>query len=98
MVNDVLTCFAISEAPHGGFKASGIGRTHGELGLDEMVRVKYIDSDMLPQLPKPWWFPYAGFLPQLSGLTDFLFGRGPVRRLRGGLRSAPALFRNWRRR
>jgi acyl-CoA reductase-like NAD-dependent aldehyde dehydrogenase len=96
MINDVLTCFAISEAPHGGFKASGIGRTHGDLGLDEMVRIKYVDSDMIPALPKPWWFAYSGFLPQLTGLVDFLFGGGPVARLRGGLRSAPALVRNWR--
>lgn len=98
MVNDVLTCFAISEAPHGGFKSSGIGRTHGKLGLDEMVRVKYIDSDLVPRLPKSWWFAYSGFLPQLNALVDFLFGRGPVARVRAGLRSAPALLRNWRRR
>src|ERR1700751_5699198 len=28
MVNDVVSCFGISEAPHGGVKASGVGRTH----------------------------------------------------------------------
>jgi delta 1-pyrroline-5-carboxylate dehydrogenase len=39
MINDVLTCFGISEAPHGGFKSSGIGHTHGRYGLDEMVRI-----------------------------------------------------------
>ncbi len=97
MVNDVLTCFAISEAPHGGFKASGIGRTHGKLGLDEMVRVKHIDIDMLPRLPKPWWFAYSGFVSQLRALIEFLFGRGLAARVRGGFRSAPALLRNWRR-
>ena len=37
MVNDVIACFGISEAPHGGVKASGIGRTHGRFGLEEMV-------------------------------------------------------------
>ncbi len=46
MVNDVLSCFSISEAPHGGVKASGLGRTHGRWGLEEMVRVKYLDSDL----------------------------------------------------
>jgi len=40
MVNDVVSCFGISEAPHGGVKASGLGRTHGRFGLDEMVRNK----------------------------------------------------------
>ncbi len=48
MVNDVVACFGISEAPHGGVKASGIGRTHGKFGLEEMVRTKYLDSDRLP--------------------------------------------------
>jgi len=32
MVNDVVSCFGISEAPHGGFKSSGIGRAHGRFG------------------------------------------------------------------
>ena len=40
MVNDVISCFGIAEAPHGGFKFSGIGRTHGEMGMAEMVQVK----------------------------------------------------------
>ena len=38
MVNDVISCFGISEAPHGGVKASGVGRTHGRFGLEEMVQ------------------------------------------------------------
>ena len=32
MVNDCISYFGISEAPHGGPKASGIGRTHSRLG------------------------------------------------------------------
>ena len=48
MVNDVISCFGISEAPHGGVKSSGLGRTHGRLGLEEMVRMKYFDIDRIP--------------------------------------------------
>jgi succinate-semialdehyde dehydrogenase/glutarate-semialdehyde dehydrogenase len=97
MVNDVLTCFGTSEAPHGGFKSSGIGRTHGTFGLEEMVRVKYLDTDLLPRLPKPWWHRYGpSFAPQLEAMMDFLFGSGIISRLGGGLRSLPALLRNWR--
>ena len=97
MVNDVISCFGISEAPHGGFGASGIGRTHGRLGMEEMVRIKYVDSDRLPGLPKPWWYRYgSAFVPQLEGMIDFLFGRGIGRRMAGGIRSFPALFRNTR--
>ncbi len=84
MVNDCASYFGISEAPHGGVKSSGIGRTHSRLGLLEMVRVKYIDVDLVPRLPKVWWF---GYNPQairlMSGFTDFLFARGFVRRARG---------------
>ncbi len=96
MVNDVLTCFGISEAPHGGMKASGIGRSHGRLGLEEMVQVKYVDSDLLPRIRKVWWFGYGlEFSRQMGGFVDFLFGRG-LRRIAGGLRSAGAFFRKGR--
>src|SRR6266496_1153208 len=52
MVNDAVSCYGISEAPHGGVKSSGIGRTHGRWGLDEMVRLKYVASDRLPRMKK----------------------------------------------
>src|SRR2546423_2196906 len=58
MVNDAISCYGISEAPHGGIKASGIGRTHGKLGLEEMVRAKYLDVDLL-RIKKPWWYGYG---------------------------------------
>ncbi len=94
MINDVVSCFAISEAPHGGVKASGLGFTHGRQGLEEMVRQKYVDIDLTPRLPKLWWYGYgARFARQMEGFTDFLFSRRPWRRLRGGLRSLPALWR-----
>jgi len=95
MINDVISCFGISEAPHGGFEASGIGRTHGRFGLQEMVRVKYVDSELLPRLPKPWWYPYGGAMaPQLEAMVDFLFSPRWMKRVRGAFVSMPALFRN----
>ena len=80
MVNDVVSCFGIAEAPHGGVKASGIGRTHGRLGLEEFVRVKFVDTDYLSVLPKPWWYG-AGpeFARGMESLIDALHGRGPGR-------------------
>ena len=84
MVNDVISGFGIAEAPHGGFKQSGIGRTHGELGLAEMVQVKYVDVDLLPRMPKVWWFGYgAAFQQQMSGFIDMLFGSGLGARSQG---------------
>src|SRR5579872_4208143 len=94
MVNDVVSCFGISEAPHGGVKASGLGRTHGRFGLEEMVWVKYLDSDYLPRLRKVWWYGYGQeFTRQMEGFVDFLFSRNWGARLAGGLRALKAYFR-----
>ena len=89
MVNDAVSCFGISEAPHGGVKASGLGRTHGRFGLDEMVRVKYIDSDRMPGIKKVWWYGYGErFARQMEGFLDMQFARGLGARVRGALKSA----------
>ena len=94
MVNDCLTGFAISEAPHGGIKSSGIGRTHGRMGLEEMVRVKYVDSDLLPRMSKIWWYGYSqAFAEQMRAFVDFLFAGRWDKRLKGGIKSAAALRR-----
>jgi acyl-CoA reductase-like NAD-dependent aldehyde dehydrogenase len=80
MINDVVSCFGIAEAPHGGVKASGIGRTHGRLGLDEVVRTKFVDTDYLSALPKPWWYGAGpGFARGIESLIDALHGRGAGR-------------------
>ena len=92
MVNDAVSCFGISEVPHGGVKASGIGRTHGQYGLEEMVRIKYLDSDRLPGVKKVWWYGYgATFARQMEGFLDLQFARGLRQRLRGMVRSAGVL-------
>jgi acyl-CoA reductase-like NAD-dependent aldehyde dehydrogenase len=92
MVNDVISCFGISEAPHGGVKASGMGRSHGRFGLEEMLRIKYLDSDRLPGMEKIWWYGYGNaFARQMEGLLDFQFARGLGQRVRGAVRAAGAL-------
>jgi acyl-CoA reductase-like NAD-dependent aldehyde dehydrogenase len=94
MVNDAISCFSISEAPHGGLKSSGLGHTHGRWGLEEMVRVKYIDSDLLPRMKKIWWFGYgAGFVDEMEGFLDLLYARPLRQKLKAGVRSAGALWR-----
>jgi len=97
MVNDVISCFGISEAPHGGIKASGIGRAHGQFGLEEMVRIKYIDTDLLPQMKKVWWYGYGGkFGRQMEGFLDLMFSHSLAKRLGGALRSGALLRRKGR--
>ncbi len=94
MVNDVVSCFGISEAPHGGMKASGLGRTHGRFGLEEMVRVKYVDSDLMPGMKKIWWYGYGEkFARQMAGFLDMQFAPGLRPRLRGALRAAGVIRR-----
>jgi acyl-CoA reductase-like NAD-dependent aldehyde dehydrogenase len=94
MVNDVVSCFGISEAPHGGVKSSGLGRTHGRYGLDEMVRLKYLDSDRMPGMKKLWWYGYGkGFAQQMEGFLDFQFARSLAEHLSGASRAAGLLRR-----
>lgn len=94
MVNDLISCFAMPEAPHGGTRASGIGRTHGLMGMREMVRPKYIDIDTLPRMKKVWWYPYGeAFTHQMNAFVDLLFSGGKVKKLSAGLRSAASLWR-----
>jgi acyl-CoA reductase-like NAD-dependent aldehyde dehydrogenase len=94
MVNDVLACFGISEAPHGGVKASGIGRTHGRFGLEEMVWPKYVDSDRLPRMKKLWWYGYGPeFARQMNGFVELLFAKELINRLKGALKSTQSYIR-----
>ena len=87
MVNDVVSGFGISEAPHGGLKSSGVGRTHGRFGLEEMVWLKHLDVDLVPRVKKPWWYGYgAPFTRQMEGFLDFEFARGLGKRLSGAVR------------
>jgi succinate-semialdehyde dehydrogenase/glutarate-semialdehyde dehydrogenase len=94
MVNDVVSCYGISEAPHGGVKSSGLGRAHGSFGLEEMVRLKYVDTDRMPRMKKVWWYGYgAGFSRQMEGFIDFQFAQSIVQRLSGALRAIGMMLR-----
>jgi acyl-CoA reductase-like NAD-dependent aldehyde dehydrogenase len=94
MLNDMVSSFGISEAPHGGVKASGLGRTHGRIGLEEMVRPKYVATDLLPGMKKIWWYGYGGAFPrQMSNFVDALFAKSYLRRVTAWLGTAPSLWR-----
>ncbi len=95
MVNDMISSFGIAEAPHGGFKQSGIGRTHGEIGLEEMVRVKYVDVDLMPRMKKVWWFGYGKrYQQQMGGFADMLIANKLSARLKGAFISMSLLRRS----
>src|SRR5215813_7426279 len=59
MINEVVYSHAVAQTPWGGVKQSGYGRTHGRLGLLEMVSPQHIHANALPRLSDVWWFPYT---------------------------------------
>jgi len=94
MINDAISCFGISEAPHGGVKSSGLGRSHGRWGLEEMMRVKYVSSDLMPRTKKIWWFPYGReFMAETEGLLDVLYARPLRHRMKAAVRAVGAVWR-----
>lgn len=57
-INDHLYSHGQSETPWGGWKDSGLGRTHSAFGLEEMTQPKVINWDFLPSYRNIWWFPF----------------------------------------
>ena len=93
LVNDLISGFAVSAAPHGGLKKSGIGRTHGVLGMRELVAPIYLDVDLMPRMKKLWWYPYGGIAAPMSAFTELVHAQGLGRRLSAALRSLPLLLK-----
>jgi succinate-semialdehyde dehydrogenase/glutarate-semialdehyde dehydrogenase len=57
-VNDHLYTHGQSETPWGGWKDSGVGRTHSALGLEEMTQAKLVNWDIMPAKRNIWWYPF----------------------------------------
>jgi acyl-CoA reductase-like NAD-dependent aldehyde dehydrogenase len=75
-VNDFGYSFATGQAPWGGTKASGFGRTSGRHGLYECVTVKYLDADR-GRVKPGWWFPYdERTATALGNALDVLYAEG----------------------
>jgi len=84
-INDHLMSHGLPETSWGGFKESGIGRSHGELGFNEMTQPQMIVHDILPGAKKNmWWHPFdEGIYRGLKGVGDMLYGRGLGTRIGG---------------
>lgn len=84
-VNDHLVSHGMPETPWGGFKASGIGRTHGELGFLEMTQPQVIVHDMLGWTRRNlWWQPYSAAVYRgLRGTLLAFYGKGLSQRVSG---------------
>jgi succinate-semialdehyde dehydrogenase/glutarate-semialdehyde dehydrogenase len=97
MINDHLMSHGLPEVPWGGFKQSGFGRTHGQLGFDEMTQPQAIVHDNMGGLKRNlWWHPYdAKVYDGMRGLLDLMYARGFGRRMQGLsklLQSVPRYF------
>jgi succinate-semialdehyde dehydrogenase/glutarate-semialdehyde dehydrogenase len=64
-INDCVSSFSEPGAPWGGVRQSGIGRTHGAVGLREMAQVKYLSADWQKK-PLLWWYPYGPDLRRVA--------------------------------
>lgn len=92
-INDHLMSHGLAETPWGGFKESGIGRTHGELGFDEMTEPQCIVHDFMPGVKRNmWWHPFSPKIYHgVRGILEFLYSPQPWRRF-GGARQLLRLF------
>ncbi len=82
-VNDHLMSHGLPETPWGGFKESGLGRTHGAEGFAEMTQPQVLVDDLLSFLPRaPWWHPHDE--ARYGGLRALLFllAGGPWEKVR----------------
>jgi acyl-CoA reductase-like NAD-dependent aldehyde dehydrogenase len=91
MVNEVVYTHAVAQTPWGGVKQSGYGRTHGSLGLLELVSPQHIHVNAMPGLADVWWFPYSKRAGQLFHDFARRFTTGSV------LNSLPLLPKIFRR-
>src|SRR5215212_7421702 len=95
MVNEVLYTHGIAQAPWGGVKQSGLGRTHGRLGLLEMVAPYHVHVNRLAFLQDVWWFAYT---PGAASLFRSLARRFATGSLLQTLLISPQMLRRYRER
>lgn len=95
MVNEVLYTHGIAQTPWGGVKQSGLGRTHGRLGLLEMVAPHHVHVNRLARVQDVWWF---GYTPGAAALFRQLARRFATGSLLQTLLISPQMLRRLRER
>jgi acyl-CoA reductase-like NAD-dependent aldehyde dehydrogenase len=78
MVNEVLYTHGIAQTPWGGVKQSGLGRTHGRLGLLEMVVPHHVHVNRLARVHDLWWFNYTPRAARLFRSLARRFSTGSI--------------------
>lgn len=78
-INDHMFSFIEPAAIWGGIKQTGMGRSHGPFGLQELVNIKFVSFDFLKKKKQLWWFPYDRGLMTLLRKSAVLFYHNRVR-------------------
>lgn len=80
--NDVAYSYGACQAPWGGRRESGFGRTHSRHGLQELSHTKFTDADS-GRVSPPWWYPYDDQVADgFRGALGVLYGPGAMARAR----------------
>lgn len=58
-VNDVMVGFAVTDAPSGGLKESGLGKRHGAHGIRRFCHEQVIITDRFGLKREMLWYPYT---------------------------------------
>lgn len=58
-VNDVIVGFAVTDAPSGGLKESGLGKRHGAHGIRRFCHEQVIITDRFGLKREMLWYPYT---------------------------------------
>jgi acyl-CoA reductase-like NAD-dependent aldehyde dehydrogenase len=97
LINDHLMSHGLAETPWGGWKESGIGRTHGYIGLEEMTQPRCVVDDILPFVQKNmWWYPHNKKVYEgLKGGMDFLYSKEFGKKMYGGIRLMKVFLRTF---
>ncbi len=95
LMNDCLFSHASPQVPWGGMKKSGIGRSHGQFGLLDLVNIKHICTDSAGGGNRVWWYPYGKTRVKVAqGGIKFLHGSNVLTKLKGMFDFVGNLFKN----
>ena len=76
-INDHLVTAGEVTGSWGGLRDSGIGRTHGQFGLYNMVNIKYVMRDPGTDEAMPWYYPYDEDFGKFMGAAmQMMYGKG----------------------
>lgn len=84
LINDCLFSHALPQAPWGGLKKSGFGRSHSYFGLMDLINIKHISSEPAGGLERFWWYPYnTNRAKSVRGGLTLLHTASPTKRGKG---------------